>query len=142
ILGGSDRYDIEARLPAQTSEDELRLMLQNLLAERFAMKAHREKKEVPAYALVLAKSGSKLKESPEVPADADPAAKVNVRVRGEDDFPVTPPGYSGLFVSVKSGHTRVKFIRYSMEQFAKWTRTQSKRPGLDHTGLTGRYDFY
>src|SRR5262249_50435258 len=68
--------------------------------------------------------------------------KVKVSVKGEDGFPVTPPGYSGLFVSVKSGHTRVKFIRYTMEQFAKWTRTQSKRPGFDRTGVTGAYDFY
>jgi uncharacterized protein (TIGR03435 family) len=33
------------------------MTLQNLLAERFALKVHREKKEVPAYALVLAKDG-------------------------------------------------------------------------------------
>jgi uncharacterized protein (TIGR03435 family) len=29
-----------------------------------------------------------------------------------------------------------------MDEFAKWTRVNSKRPGVDHTGLTGRYDFY
>jgi uncharacterized protein (TIGR03435 family) len=142
FMGGEDRYDIQATLPAGTTKEQFLVMLQNLLAERFALKVHREKREVPASALVLAKNGPKLKESPSVPPGADPGEKVNVSVRGEDGFPVTPPGYSGLFVSVKSGHTRVKFIRYSMDQFAKWTRTQSKRPGVDKTSLAGTYDFY
>lgn len=142
LLGDKDKYDIEAKLPAQTSKEQLRSMMQNLLAERFALKVHRERKEVSAFALVLAKNGPKIKESPPVAGDADSEQKVDVSVRGEDGFPVTPPGYTGLFVRVTSGHTRVKFIRYSMDQFAKWTRVNSKRPGVDRTGLTGRYDFY
>jgi uncharacterized protein (TIGR03435 family) len=142
FMGIQDKYDIEATLAPNTSKEQFHLMLQNLLAERFALKAHREKKVVPSYALVVANGGLKIKESPAVPDGADPDPKVDVRVRGDDGFPATPPAYSGLFVSVKSGYTRVKFIRYSMEQFAKWTRVNSKRPGVDRTGLTGRYDFY
>jgi uncharacterized protein (TIGR03435 family) len=141
LLGNSDKFDIDATLPTDTSQAQFHAMLRTLLADRFALKVHREKKEVPAYALVVMKNGPKLKESPAAPPGTD-AQKVDVRVRGEDGFPVTPPGYSGLFVNVKSGHTRVKFIGYSMEQFAKWTRVNSKRPGVDRTGLTGRYDFY
>jgi uncharacterized protein (TIGR03435 family) len=142
MAGNTDKFDIEAKLPADTSQQQFHLMLQNLLAERFALQVHREKKEVPAYALVVAKDGSKLKEAPPLDAGADTGEKVDVRVKGEDGFPVTPPGYSGIFVTVKSGHTRVKFIRYSMEQFAKWTRANSKRPGVDRTGLAGVYSFY
>jgi uncharacterized protein (TIGR03435 family) len=142
LMGTTDKYDIDATLSPEASQEQFRLMLQNLLAERFGLKVHREKKEVPAYALVVAKNGPKLKESPAAPAGAETAMKVDVRVRGEDGFPATPPGYSGLFVNVKSGHTRVKFIGFSMGQFAKWTRGNSKRPGVDQTGLTGRYDFY
>ena len=91
---------------------------------------------------MLDKNGAKIKPSPPAPDGANPAEKVNVALHGEDGFPVTPPGYSGMFVRVGSGLTRVKFIRYSMEQFAKWTRTNSKRPGIDHTGLADTYDFY
>jgi uncharacterized protein (TIGR03435 family) len=141
FMSSDDKYDIEARLPESTTKEQFQLMLQNLLSDRFGLKVHREKKEVPAYALEVAKGGPKLKESP-APPDGSEMEKVDVSVHGEDGFPVTPLGYSGIFVSVKSGHTRVKFIRYSMEEFAKWTRTQSNRPGVDHTGLTGRYDFY
>jgi uncharacterized protein (TIGR03435 family) len=141
-MSPADKFDIDATLPAGTSTEQFHLMLQNLLADRFALKVHRETKEVPAYALVLAKDGPKIKQSPSVPAGGDAADKVNVAIKGEDGFPVTPPGYSGLFVGVTPGHTRVKFIRYSIADFAKWTRASSKRPGVDRTGLTGVYDFY
>jgi uncharacterized protein (TIGR03435 family) len=138
----TDGFDIEATLPAGTSPGRFRLMLQNLLAERFALSVHREKKEAPAFALVPAKNGPKLKESLAVLPGTETGDPVKSSVRGEDDFPLTPPGYSGMFVNVKSGRTRVKFLGTSMEEFAKWTRVNSKRPGIDRTGLTGRYDFY
>ena len=136
----ADKFDVVATLPAGTSREQFRLMMQNLLAERFALRVHRERKEVPAYALVPAKNGPKLKESPPAPAGAS-TDDVKVSVRGEDGFPVTPPGYSGIFANVP-GHTRVKFIGYSMGDLARGTRVNSNRPGVNRTGLTGRYDFY
>jgi uncharacterized protein (TIGR03435 family) len=44
------------------NENQLRLMLQTLLAERFELVIHREANEMPAYHLVVAKSGAKLHE--------------------------------------------------------------------------------
>jgi uncharacterized protein (TIGR03435 family) len=58
-----ERYDIAANYPAGTSLDQVRVMLQNLLADRFQLKLHRESKEVPIYGLVAAKTGTKLVES-------------------------------------------------------------------------------
>src|SRR5688572_5518001 len=60
ILGGpewmnSDRYDVTARAAGNASEDQLRLMLRRLLGERFKLVARRERREVPVYALVMAK---------------------------------------------------------------------------------------
>jgi uncharacterized protein (TIGR03435 family) len=60
----SDQFDIVAKAESpDATRDEIRSMLQTLLAERFKLIVHRETKQVPAYSLVLAKSGSKLKES-------------------------------------------------------------------------------
>src|ERR1700722_15887267 len=61
----SQRYDLLANAPgdAAPTEDNLRLMLQALLADRFQLKVHMETKERPVYALVVAKNGGKLKES-------------------------------------------------------------------------------
>jgi uncharacterized protein (TIGR03435 family) len=67
ILGGpgwadADQFDIAAKAEsAEATRDEIRGMLQALLAERFKLVVHRETKEIPVYALVLAKGGSKLK---------------------------------------------------------------------------------
>jgi uncharacterized protein (TIGR03435 family) len=60
---GSERYDIEARTSPDSSQADLRLMLQALLADRFKMAAHHETKESTGYALVVAKGGPKLKAS-------------------------------------------------------------------------------
>src|ERR1035437_3129140 len=60
-----DRYDIDARTEddGALTQDQARQMLQSLLAERFQAKFHRDAKEMPVYALVIGKNGSKLKPS-------------------------------------------------------------------------------
>jgi uncharacterized protein (TIGR03435 family) len=66
ITGGpawvdSERYDIEARASDTASDPQLRLMLQTLLMERFRVRLHRETREGPVYALVVAPGGPKMK---------------------------------------------------------------------------------
>lgn len=67
-----DRYDIEAKAPgdAAPTVEQVRLMFQSLLADRFQLKLHRDSKQLPVYHLVIGKSGSKLKP---VPPDALPS---------------------------------------------------------------------
>ncbi len=55
-------YEISATMPPGTSKEDARLMLRAVLAERFGLKFHREKREIPVYALVEAKGGFKLRE--------------------------------------------------------------------------------
>ena len=60
----SDQFDIVAKAGnPDATRDEIRSMLQTLLAERFELVVHRETKQLSAYTLVLGKSGSKLKEA-------------------------------------------------------------------------------
>ena len=63
----TERYDISATLPEGGTKAQVPEMLQALLAERFAVKLHKEKKEFPIFALVLAKGPPKLKELPPDP---------------------------------------------------------------------------
>ena len=51
------RYDIEARAPGAATKDQMRLMMQSLLAERFKLTVHWETREAPVFALVEAKPG-------------------------------------------------------------------------------------
>src|SRR5262249_38269284 len=55
------RYDLVARLPAGSTQDEIPDMLQSLLADRFKLTLHRDSKEHAIYALIVGKGGAKLK---------------------------------------------------------------------------------
>jgi uncharacterized protein (TIGR03435 family) len=57
----SEGYNIVAAFPATTSVSDFRVMVQNLLAERFRLTIHRETKQVSGYALEVAKNGLKIK---------------------------------------------------------------------------------
>jgi uncharacterized protein (TIGR03435 family) len=113
----SDRFDIVANAPGEGTPtgDDVRRMLQSLLADRFQLKLHRETKERPVYALVVAKSGPKLKESA-------PDKEFSTSVGGVRTAQLT-------------------MTKATMEQFAVQLSTGGlDRPVIDKTGLAGRYD--
>lgn len=56
----TDRYDIEAKTADAAGEDQILVALQNLLADRFGLRVHREMKEEPVYFLTVAKGGLKM----------------------------------------------------------------------------------
>jgi uncharacterized protein (TIGR03435 family) len=62
---GSARFDVDAKYPPDTKREDIGRMMQNLLAERFGVKIHKESKEVPVFNLVVGKSGPKLKKADE-----------------------------------------------------------------------------
>jgi uncharacterized protein (TIGR03435 family) len=68
-------YDIEARASGSPTKDDLRLMMQSLLEERFHLVIHRETREAPAYAMVLAKPGALGPRIKPHPADDPDCAK-------------------------------------------------------------------
>ena len=74
---GSPRFNIVAAIPCEASRNQVPEMLQALLAERFKLVTHRAAATLPVYALVVAKSGLRIKKAPpqsdagSPPADAD-----------------------------------------------------------------------
>jgi uncharacterized protein (TIGR03435 family) len=100
ILGGpnwfgSIKFDIEAKaddtldeqlrsLPSATAKAQKQAMLQALLGDRFQMKTHEESRELPIYALVLAKDGPKFQPS-QVNGTTINAGRGEIRVLGSDD---------------------------------------------------------
>jgi uncharacterized protein (TIGR03435 family) len=103
------RFDIAAKYPADSTAEQRPLMLQTLLAQRFHLTIHRETKEMPAYALVVAKNGPKLEASKE-----DGNSTTTNRGRFED-------------------------TAVSMAGLAKQLAEQLEHPVVDKTGLTGVY---
>ena len=68
-------YDLAAKLPPGATRDDVRLMVQNLLADRFHLAAHRETRTIPTYTLVVVPGGPKLKRSEIQPASSGPSAE-------------------------------------------------------------------
>jgi uncharacterized protein (TIGR03435 family) len=135
---------ITAKVPAGATKEQFRLMLQDLLAERFKLALHREKKDVPGYALVVGKDGPKLKESVEAePAQAPQGDPPKITL-DKNLFVIFPPGYpaNGIF-SYKNGDNLFSTGagKASMEQLALELTRQLRQPVVDATGLKGKYDF-
>ena len=114
-------YAIEARVSgedqpayAKLSHDEQFRMLQQVLGERFQMKSHSEDRELPAYDLVVAKGGSKLRE----PGPKDIGTTQWKAVDGKLDWTGAP-----------------------LTNFVFALSNETGRPVVDKTGLTGKYSF-
>jgi uncharacterized protein (TIGR03435 family) len=149
--GDSERFEIAAKLPAGATKDQVELMWQNLLAERFKLAVHRENKEISGYELVVAKGGLKVKESappPPAPAATDDAAPpAPPRPAGppkfqldKDGFPDLPAG-RGASMIMMNGKARWRASDETMEQLAAMLGVQLDQPVKDATGLQGKYDF-
>jgi len=59
----SARYDIAAKVPAGATSEQVSVMWQNLLKDRFGLVLHHESKELPVEVMTIAKGGAKLKET-------------------------------------------------------------------------------
>ena len=111
----TDPYDVEAKADGPHTIDELHVMFQNLLIDRFRLQFHTEMRTLPAYELVVDKSGPKLKEnhSPE-----------------HFDIPITPAGFGKL-----------EATHCSMSYFAWTLSNRLDQPVIDQTRLAQFYDF-
>ena len=156
---GAEMFDVMATMPEGTTVADFKLMVQNLLVDRFKLTVHRETKEVAGYWLEVGTTGPKIKESnrapqPE-PADAG-ASKSDPAIRtpsgtfvDKSGFlaplphnPIFPPG-AGFSGTIKvNGMYRATVLNQSMSTIAKFLGTAAGMPVEDHTGLTGVYDFH
>jgi uncharacterized protein (TIGR03435 family) len=134
----SERYDIVANVPPGATSQQLSVMLQNLLADRFKLVVHRETRELQLYELTVAKSGPKIKHYVVDPNEPEPEPGKPVIKNG---VPIPRPGGFG-FVTSKDGTER-EFVgrKRSLEQLAAILANDLGRPVVEKTGLTGDYDY-
>lgn len=133
----SERYDIIARLPPAATKDQVKVMWQNLLADRFGLKLHHESKEFQLDELVLAKGGPKLK-----PSSEDPTPPLTGEPPRFKDGVLSSPGFV-ITISPGAGRADVHAISRAqpLSKLTAMLGNQVNRPVLDKTGLTGNYDF-
>jgi uncharacterized protein (TIGR03435 family) len=129
----SERFDLEGKvedgavpstLSVKDRNDQIRLMLQTLLADRFQLTVHREIREVPVYEMVVVKNGPKLQ-----------------KASGErecEGIPVGSPACAGRF----TGGMRSGLIAQAVDlsELAQFLSALADRPILDKTGITGLFD--
>ncbi|MGD0776283.1 MAG: TIGR03435 family protein [Candidatus Solibacter sp.] len=107
-------YDIVAKSASPVPESQLKLMLQTLLKERLGLAVHREPRELPVYAMVVARNGPKFRPSE---AKGEPSMK-------------------------PAGRYTTRFERVTMAQFAKIMDPPfTSHHVVDETGLAGTFDF-
>jgi uncharacterized protein (TIGR03435 family) len=130
----SDCYQISAKAGDAVSKDMMNgAMLQALLEERFRLKLHRETREVPIYALTVAKSGLKLR-----PSDGGSCTPRDL------SQPSLPPGEKPWCGQLRGSKTsrliKTDLPGGTMAQFAQ-ALGLSGRTVIDNTGITEKFDF-
>ena len=114
-----DRYDVDAIPDTEglPNPEQVRIMMRKLLADRFGLKFHHEKRELSAFTLTVAKSGSKLKPT-------------------ESTGPLP-----GIGMGPGKGGTSLRLFNGNLDEFISFLQTRVlDRPVVNQTGLTGRYD--
>jgi uncharacterized protein (TIGR03435 family) len=110
-----DMFDIVAKTDnVDATRDQIRPMLQTLLAGRFKLAAHRTNKEVQGYTLTVAKGGPKLPEAKD------------------------QPGATNVFTPYAGG---LQFANMGINGLVNYLANILGQPVRDTTGLTGRYNF-
>jgi bla regulator protein blaR1 len=133
----SARYDIEAKGQVEPGSQEqtglqIMKMLQALLADRFQLRIHRETKDMPIYALLVAKNGPKLEASRGV--CFDPTAGVPPPPTLPDQSPSRPCG------GFNNSSNQMLGASVGMSRFAANLSRFIGRTVVDRTGLNGTFD--
>lgn len=115
----SDKFDLQAKpdKPGMPSVNQMKIMMQKLLEDRFSLAYHKEKRELSTYAITVAKGGLKIKK--------------------EENITVPVPGYGGL------PQRGFNAARTTIAEFASVLQAQfMDMPVIDQTGLGDvRYTF-
>jgi uncharacterized protein (TIGR03435 family) len=116
----SEKYDMAGKpdAPGQPNVDQMKMMIQKLLADRFQLKFHFEKRDLSAYAVTITKAGAKI-------------------IRSQDD----PKGLPGFYFGKTAAGTTLTFRNSPMSQVTAVLQNFLDKPVVDQSGLSERYDF-
>jgi uncharacterized protein (TIGR03435 family) len=124
-------YDLDARIGRDATEDEVRLMMQAMLEDRFKLKVHRETKEIPEYQLSRGKGRPKLGRPLE-----GPTMEVTIEQRK------VPARQGTCSSSLWSDGTHTLCHAVTIDDLTAALSAALRMPVADHTGLTGTYDVH
>jgi uncharacterized protein (TIGR03435 family) len=159
----SQRFEIHAKLPEGATKEQIPEMLQTLLVERFKLTFHRENREQSVYALIVSKSGLKMKEAVEEPATPPPAEEAaktpapnekdgkelmsvdtpegSMKMKQQGNTISMNAGKAGSMRMVmgENGSMSMEFPKLKMPEFAELLTQFTDRQVVDMTELTSAY---
>ena len=128
----SETWSVDARAGGNPTRDQMMLMLRSLLEERYHLKAHHESREMPVYALTVAKNGPKL------PAPKDGACATPVAGQPE---PTAPP-CGRVRISMSPQGVLMEGGSAAISEITRVLAIALSRPVVDRTALSGTYDIH
>jgi uncharacterized protein (TIGR03435 family) len=150
----TERFAIEARTADETPTDTIRTMLRTMLAERFGMAAHPERREAPLFALTMARSDKR--PGPGLRASGPECAPIKPPAGVPMPPPPPPPPAGNAGAKIRIILPRDEPLRrrcgamlapgwfsarsIGMPEFTRSLAQLTRRPVVDETGLTGEFD--
>jgi uncharacterized protein (TIGR03435 family) len=131
-------FNVRATFPAGATKSDVPEMLQSLLEERLKLVVRRTSEPQPVYALVVARTGAKLKPSTGDPPTPLPAAPTKNQLGNGPATGVWRNGNSTLTLS--DGLSHVETIGITMREFSESLGDLLHKQVFDQTGLEGKYD--
>jgi uncharacterized protein (TIGR03435 family) len=125
-VAGTTRFDVMAKASSVPTREQMRLMLQQMLRERFALRAHMEPREMPVYILRMARDDGRL--GPKLTKTTVDCDVVECRASQ-----IARPRPNGLTVQYKQNGV-------TSGDLAAWLSPYVIRTVIDRTGLSGRFD--
>ncbi len=135
-----ERFTLTAKIPAGSNQKDLPAMMRALLAERFHVKIHTEKRDFPVYGLVALKGGVKLKESALDPIEAEAVGKpanVNVTAGGSASGTMVNLGRGASF---SMSGDKIEARKMTLAQMSELLARFVDRPVVDMTETAGTFD--
>ena len=145
-------FAIQAKLPDGATEKQVPDMMKALLADRFKLTIHHDKKETGVYALIVGKDGPKLTPASDAPEAPIPDSPNSVSIdTGKGQMKMAQDGKGGMTIQngdagtirVAAGPNGVhmEMSKVTMPQLVDTLSRMVDKPVVDMTGLTGTYKF-
>lgn len=150
FIGGPDwirteRWNIEAVATTTPTRDQFNEMLRQLITDRFKLRVHREQRELPHFALLVARDDRRLgptltNVTVDCAAYKEAFNKLQPRPPREPGAPLQPTTCDTLLVANQQG-VRLAGRAVELPEFARILTPYYEAPVIDRTGLSGLYDF-
>ena len=140
---GTDRFDVEAKMPGTYPAipfEQVQLMVQSLLEDRFQLKARRETRELPVYELVVAKGGLKMKMSEDQAAPDPKQTFMTFATGDQEDTKPLPRG--AMRLTTGSSDTFLSASAVQVSSLVNLLQGPADRIIIDKTNLPGLFDIH